>query len=642
MKRVIAASLQKRYGPVVLFVLLACCISLLTRLALLVYSIPNLTLNPLHYLGVFGIGLFYDLVFCSFAVLPIAIFCWLQKDSWYRGRVNKWLLYGLFFLAIFLLLVNAGAEFAFWDEFGVRFNFIAVDYLIYTTEVIGNIIESYNIPLIIGALLAVTILVLWFLRRYIKLSLNSSMRFGSRSKWFGIYLCAGLASYFLVNNQVKNFSRNNYINELAGNGLYEFGVAFWHNEIPFEKFYLSLPDEEAFRIVQAQLSTDSTVVFDSLTTTSRKLLVDSSTANKKNLVLISVESFSGDFMRAFGDTIGMTPYLDSLAQHSLFFTQCYANGTRTVRGLEALSLCIPPTPGQSIVRRPNNENLFTVGSILKNKGYDCRYVYGGNGFFDNMNYFFGNNGYDIVDIATIKKETPIHHETTWGVADEDLFTQALKECDKSHHAGKPFFNHVMTVSNHRPYTYPDGRIDIPSSKQMREGAMKYCDWAINDFLKRAQTKPWFKNTIFVIVADHCAKSAGKTDLPIPRYHIPCMIYAPGIVTPQKMERPLAQIDIGPTVLDMMDIDYASKFFGYNILRLPAGRERFFISTYTLLGYVKHDTLTILEPQKIANMYKVNLTNSAAQPIAIDSAMLKEAIAWYQTASYVFKNQLYKK
>src|SRR4029077_14624118 len=151
------------------------------------------------------------------------------------------------------------------------------------------------------------------------------------------------------------------------------------------------------------------------------------------------------------------------------------------------------------------------------------FIYGGNSFFDNMGYFFSHNSYTVLDKRDIP-DSLVHHTSAWGIDDEASFDYTLQQCDKSYAAGKLFFNHIMTVSNHRPYTYPEGRIDIPPSKQEREGAVKYTDWSIGKFLRDAKSKPWFANTIFVIVADHCAKVAGKTEIPVMDYHIPCWIY----------------------------------------------------------------------------------------------------------------------
>jgi phosphoglycerol transferase MdoB-like AlkP superfamily enzyme len=336
--------------------------------------------------------------------------------------------------------------------------------------------------------------------------------------------------------------------------------------------------------------------------------------------------------------VNITPRLDSLSEHSLLFTNVYATGTRTVRGLEALSLCVPPTPGQSIVRRPDNEGLFSVGSVFNSKGYESKYIYGGYGYFDNMNYFFDNNGYTVVDRTALKDEE-IDYENIWGVADENLFTLALREIDATIATGKPIFAQVMTVSNHRPFTYPDGRIDIPSHTS-REGAVKYTDYSIGKFISEASRKVWFNNTLFVIVADHCARSDGKSELPINKYQIPLMIYSPDHVAPGKIDRLMSQIDLGPTLLGMLNFSYTSKFYGYDIFKLEPGRERAFISTYQSLGYLKHDTLIMLQPQQ-KKFTLIPGQDGSAMPVKENSKLLQEAIVWYQTASYGFKNGLMK-
>ncbi|MGC4074575.1 MAG: sulfatase-like hydrolase/transferase [Nibricoccus sp.] len=115
----------------------------------------------------------------------------------------------------------------------------------------------------------------------------------------------------------------------------------------------------------------------------------------------------------------------------------------------------------------------------------------------------------------------------------------------------------MTTSNHRPFTYPDGRIDLPSKISGRAGAVKYTDYAIGKFLREAENKPWFKNTVFVIVADHCASVAGKAELAVKNYHIPLVIYAPGgQIAPGRVEDLTSQVDYAPTLLGLLNWSYA--------------------------------------------------------------------------------------
>jgi len=582
------AQVRNKYMPVLLFGIIVLSINFLTRLFLFFYSYSELDAGLKEILSVFLIGLFYDLCFLAYASIPCILLLWITSDRIYYSP-RKWVVIGaltvllaavlffnlvpkelnealpkvaagllllalliyllllsrrpafrqkwrtgglfiLFYLLIFLLLFNAVSEFFFWEEFGTRYNFIAVDYLIYTHEVAGNVRQSYPMVWIFSILAIATFLLVLPLRKFLKASVYTAVSFGKRSLVAILLLLFPALVYLFVNNSFKNFSSNYYLNELAGNGVYEFGAAYWNNDLDFYRFYKSIPDREALTEVRKQIlqrsPSDKFIYADSL---SIERDVSYTGAEKRmNIVMISVESFSASFMQYFGNTYNLTPQLDSLAKHGMFFSDFYATGTRTVRGMEVLSLAIPPIPGQSIVRRPDNENLFTLGAVLKSKGYITQFLYGGFSSFDNMGYYFNNNGYEVIDRSALRSDE-IHYANIWGVADEDMFTFSLKKFDENYQQHKPFFAQIMTVSNHRPYTYPENRIDISPQKQIRGGAVKYTDYAIGRFIREASSKPWFANTIFVIVADHCAYAAGKSALPVTGYHIPLLIYNPGTI-----------------------------------------------------------------------------------------------------------------
>jgi phosphoglycerol transferase MdoB-like AlkP superfamily enzyme len=358
---------------------------------------------------------------------------------------------------------------------------------------------------------------------------------------------------------------------------------------------------------------------------------------KLNVVLISVESLSAEYSRTYGSTKNLTPELDRLTGSSLVFNDLYATGTRTVRGLEALSLSVPPTPGESIVKRPGNENLFSLASVFNANGYESEFLYGGYGAFDNMNYFFGHNGYVVRDRANIPEDT-IHSANVWGVADEDLYTMAIGEFDRIHARGKPFFAHIMTTSNHRPYTFPTGRVDMPQGS--RDSAVAYTDWAIGDFIRRSAGKAWFADTVFVITADHCASSGGIATLPTFRYHIPLWIYSPAHIAARRVDRMLSQIDIPPTVLGLLGFGYTSRFYGEDLFELEPGRERAFIGNYQKLGYLKSGRLIELGPKRSVQEVRPAFRSDAPQPqLPVDPTLAREAVRYYETASYRFAHGL---
>jgi phosphoglycerol transferase MdoB-like AlkP superfamily enzyme len=367
---------QHRYGPALLSVILLCSASLLTRIVLLVYSSASFDWSLFNLLKVFVIGMLYDLAVSSYAIIPLLFYLWLFPSRWYGKKLNKILLIVYFFVIVLTLLFNAVSECIFWEEFSLRYNFIAVDYLVYTTEVIGNIRQSYPVNTILIILVTVALVLTYLLRKKVWESAIVPTRFGRRSTLLLLFLIAPVATYLLVRHDWKNHSRNQYVNELSGNGIYDFGFAFWHNQLDYPTFYETISTQKAVAIISKNLGFAPTMNEAQYTT--RNITADS-TERKMNVILISVESLSAAFLGSYGNTQGLTPNLDSLAKEGLLFTNLYASGTRTVRGLEALSLCIPPTPGQSIVKRQDNKNLFTLGNVFRAKGYNSRFIYGGYG-----------------------------------------------------------------------------------------------------------------------------------------------------------------------------------------------------------------------------------------------------------------------
>ena len=254
---------------------------------------------------------------------------------------------------------------------------------------------------------------------------------------------------------------------------------------------------------------------------------------KPNVVIIVVESLGAKFIAPLGGQPDTTTHLNKLSQESIFFENLYATGTRTVRGLEAINLSLPPTPGYSVVKRPYHKNLFSMGNTFSKNGYDPVFLYGGRGFFDNMNSFFSVNGFSIIDQNDFaKNETTF--KNAWGVCDEDMFNKAVKVMDQRTNS-KPLLMFMLTTSNHRPFTYPDGKIDIKSGES-RAGAVKYTDYAIGKFLSDVKEKSWAKNTLFVIVADHSTEGRGQFDLEMEDFHIPMWIYSPSNIKPAKIKK----------------------------------------------------------------------------------------------------------
>ncbi|UCV04284.1 LTA synthase family protein [Dechloromonas denitrificans] len=598
--------------------LIAMGVFLLTRIVLLVHAVifSQQTLDVL--LVPLALGVLRDIPAAAVVASPWLVFELLFSAKW-RDRLRR----PLFAVYLFTLFFVAVSEGIFWDEFSVRFNFIALDYLVFTTEVIGNIKESYPVGKIVAALAVLTAVVFWGLRRPLRLALAVDVKRRSQLGWaLGLLVVAWVSAYKMA---PPEFAANTYANELADNGWRSFLWAARQNKLNYRQFYATRPDGEVMTDLQ-RLSGHGLV-----TATQQPVQkVAYKPAKQPNVVVVMMESMSAEYMATFGNDEGLTPNLDRLAKEGLLFTRLYAAGTRTVRGLEALSAGLPPLPGKSVVRWPNITNLNTLGGALAARGWSPHFLYGGYGMFDNMNGYFAAQGYQVTD-RTGFKDGLIEFENVWGVADEHLFDQVLGEIDADAAAGRPFFGHIMTASNHVPFTYPEGRIDIPSPGK-RRGGVKYADYAVGRFIEMAKQKPWFDNTIFVFVADHCASSAGKAKIPVHRYHIPAIVYAPKLIAPKRVDTLASQIDLVPTMLAMLGLQGDDHFVGRDILRMPPEEGRALLSTYQNLGYLKGDVMTVLEPRRKIETFKISADGKDAQPMPTNPQLAEEAIAYFQGAA----------
>jgi len=613
-------------------------INALVRLGLLIFEGDAANLVPWRLVPVAMVGLLYDLVAASYLLVPFAIVALVLPDKSWGRRSHAFVASALIVLSLFGLLSVAIAEALFWNEFSSRFNFIAVDYLIYTREALGNVRESYPVNALLMAVAAVSFGIFWIIRRNVwTAAADEGGTLWQRLAASIAILALPAVSMFVVGDAPREALPTTSTRELAANGYYEFVRAFRNNDLDYHTFYLTMPEREARREMRDEFEeARSTAVFtDGLHPLERKVSAVG-LPRQMHVVLVTMESLGANFVGSYGGKSGLTPNLDRLAREGLNFTQVYATGTRTVRGLEALALSIPPTPGHAVLTRKNNRGFQTLGGVFKDVGYEPIFIYGGYSYFDNMKAFFGGNGYTVVDRSSLGK-SEISHETIWGVADEDLFKMVLREVDARAAVGKKVFAHVMTTSNHRPFTYPAGRVDIPSGSG-RDGAVKYSDWAIGKLIAEASTRPWFKDALFVFIADHTSHARGRTDLPPENYHIPLVIYAPSVLAPRTIDAVASQIDVGPTILALLNVSYTSRFFGQDILTEGQHHQRALMANYLTVGHMEDGILVELSPKRRARVLdaKTGRDVSAHDPKA--DAWINETVAHYQIAAGVLRGR----
>ncbi|MFL6581399.1 MAG: LTA synthase family protein, partial [Burkholderiales bacterium] len=446
------------------------------------------------------------------------------------------------------------------------------------------------------------------------------------------------AAQATVDFNTGRYSGNRIVNELAMNGVYSFFSAALNSEMDYDTYYLSLPGGEAGERLRNLVKSRDSTFFAETDHIKRRIIADGAPKHL-NVVVLLEESLGAEFVGAYGDRRGLTPNFDRLAPQGMLFTNAYATGTRTVRGMEAVSASFPPVPAESIVKRTHNEGMFNWSTVMAKNGYSPTFIYGGYGTFDNMNYFFQTNGYRVFDRTDMESA---QFANIWGISDEDLFRNAISIFDQQHGRGEKIFSIVMTTSNHKPYTFPAGIPGVPEKGGGRDAGVRYADYAIGRFFEMAKSKAWFDNTLFVIVADHGARVYGREDVPVSTYEIPLLIYSPRHIKPVHVNTLTSQIDVAPTVIGMLDFDYESIFFGTDVLL--AGND-----SYRMVPLNHNRDIALFDGH---NLFSIGFRKTSAQyaydpvtheqsRVSTDPERMKDAIAVFQKAFEFYDKRRYQ-
>jgi phosphoglycerol transferase MdoB-like AlkP superfamily enzyme len=632
----------RRFAPALALGALYLCLGLATRLVLWLKfgaaaDVPAADL-PMLMLA----GLLNDFVESLYIVAPLMLYLLLMPDRWYRTRTSRAMLAGGFVLTLCALIYVAAAEFYFFEEFDARFNLVAFDYLRYPAEVFIDIWQAYPVlkALLVTVALAGTLT--WTLRHRLLAGTDTATTLRRRLGPFAVYAALLVGAIGWYPTDALSRSSNRVENELVQNGYSSFFRAAATNQIDYRDYYASGDPASNLRLLAGVLGAGGGE-FTRLAEgrLDRRFPARADGLGRLNVIVVSSESFGAKFSRLYGSEHDLTPNFDAYAQRGIWFAHTYASGTRTVRGLEALTASFPPIPTVSIVRRPGNEGIATWGGVMRDLGYDTSFLYGGYGYFDNMNAFYAGNGFEVLDRNAIGK---VRFENIWGVADEDLFDLELKHCSELYARGKPFFSIVMTTSNHKPFTFRAGLegLGIPEEGGGRKAGVKYADYALGYFLREAAKQPWFDDTIFVVVADHGARVYGKADIPLNSYEIPLMIYAPTHLAPRRVDELMTQIDIAPTVLGLLGLPYEAPFFGQDVLHAPAGESRVALFSHDRdVAIYRDGRVAVLGMDGRVRDFLYDRSRDSFEPAAADSALDALGIAYFQTASELFKAHQYE-
>lgn len=646
-----------RFSPLYLLIAVYLSAGMVLRLLLWWQFARATEVTVVDLLWILPVGLLNDAFQAAYLSLPLALYLCFAPQRWLQAKWSRGLLAIGFVGTTAALIFLSAAEYFFFEEFNSRFNLVAFDYLLYPTEVIGDIRVEYPVGIVLAAALAVAAILFGLLRRQLFLT-PARERAGAR---YGVAMLH-LAIVVMAATAIKTDSlavaiggeKNRVANELAANGMGSFVRAARTSEISYPSFYATRDSTANDATVAEFLEQQGGTLREDQVT--RHFVGNERGLGKLNVVVVVEEAFGAEFSRLYGSEQNLTPRFDAYAQQGMWFSHMYASGTRTVRGLEAIAASFPPIPSVSILRRPNNEHIATWGGTMQRAGYHSSFIYGGYGYFDNMNYFFANNGHNVVDRTDIPN---VRFANVWGVSDEDLFDRALTYYDERSQTAQPFFSIIMTTSNHKPYTFRDGVPGVPANGGGRAAGVRYADFALGYFLDEAKKHAWFDNTLFIVVADHGARVYGKAEIPLQSYEIPMMFYAPKHIQPTKIATLTGQIDIAPTILGLLGIEYNAPFFGSNVLdcsdsqfdssqvarghlERACGKDRvvFFNHNYDVATY-RDGKLAVLglgrKTQTLAYDQKANTYSE----LSTDRGLTDLTVAIYQTAYERFESHRYQ-
>jgi phosphoglycerol transferase MdoB-like AlkP superfamily enzyme len=636
-----APGAARRYVPAIALGIFYLCLGLLVRVVLWARfgTAADVAVGDLPWILL--AGLVNDAVESLYLLTPFMLYLFLVPDRWHRSRWTRVLMTTGFVLTFAGMSYLAVAEIFFFEEFDARFNLVAFDYLRYPVEVFTDIWQAYPVFKAMLATAALAAILTRVLRRRLLAGTDAHTSFGRRAVPFAVYAVALLGAIIWYPTNALSRSSNRVANEILQNGYSSFFRAAETNEIDYHAYYASRRPQENLKLLTDALAADGgkfTRLADGRLDRSYPARPDG--LGRLNVVVVASESFGAKFSKLYGSPKDLTPNFDAYAQRGLWFANTYASGTRTVRGLEAITASFPPIPTVSIVRRPGNEGIATWGRVMHGLGYDTSFLYGGYGYFDNMNAFYSGNGYEVLDRDAIDH---VRFENMWGVADEDLFDLAIHHYSKLHAAGKPFFSIVMTTSNHKPYTFRPGleKLGIPEQGGGRKAGVRYADYALGYFLREAEKQPWFDDTIFVVVADHGARVYGKAEIPLDSYEIPMMIYAPKHIAPRRVDTLMSQIDIAPTVLGLLGLPYEAPFFGQDVLHTdPAARVALFSHDHEV-GIYRDGHIAVMGMDRSVHDFSYDRSTDRFTPVPADPQLDALGIAYFQTASELFEAHRYE-
>ncbi len=590
----------------------------------------------------FVYGLRMDTIAASLLLLAPALVLHLTPRP--LASFGNVLLRAYFFVVVLVAVYMENATLPFINEYDVRPNIIFINYLKYPREVLSTIWAVYKPELFVSFVMMA--LAGWWFMRSPKTRFDKALQVPLRVRIIVLLpvllvLVMGVRSSFghrPANPSDAIFSSNRLLNEITKNTLHNVGYAAYsemrHGGSAGK--YGKMSVDEALRRMKQRLriaggSDDSP--FRRLEPTHFK------TEQPKNLVIFLQESLGAQFVGALGGETDVTPNINALSDESVFFTQLFSNGTRSVRGIAGVVAGFLAPPGKGVVKRNlSQQDFFTVAQLLRPYNYRSSFFYGGESRFDNMKSWFAGNGFDeIYDEPTFGDD--VFHGT-WGVDDAAVVRRASQYYKQLNDNGEKFVSVIFSTTNHTPFDFPPGVINLLPGEPEKsvKNAIKYADHAIGELIRLAREQGYYDDTVFLVIADHNIRTYGDDIIPVNMFHIPGMILGGG-VKPEKIDLLSSQPDALATALDYIGMDLEYPILGRSVY-VDDKAEVTLLQFHNIYGLRHKDEIAILQPGKAAQTWRVTQDMKLVRA-AHNVELEKDALAFVVALDALYRNQLYR-
>lgn len=592
---------------------------------------------------ILGYGLKFDLKALAYLLLTPIVLSFLSISK--TQKVTKKILSVYYAFTLLAVVFIELCTIPFINEYDTRPNRIAIEYLIYPKELLSMLMKGFWMEAI-AVLFVLFLCIYLIIRNFKRLPEFVSVEWVKKLIIYPILLFllfwairGNLSKPRPDNPSVAAFSDDQLVNVLGLNSFYTvlYAAIGMSEEENTSKLYGEFPLDESYNRVKKLIALPDSCFTNQQYSLLHQQKPQTPRTRPYNVVIFLQESMGAEYTGCIGNS-KLTPMLDSLSNTGLLFTNLYATGTRSVRGIEAVFTGFMPTPSAAVVKLGKSQrDFFSIASLLKGIGYQTSFIYGGMSSFDNMGSFFSGNG--VQQIVEEKDFSSPAFKSTWGVSDEDLVEKAHQTFLS--YGDKPFFSLMFSSSNHTPFEFPDDRIQLfEEPKNTVNNAIKYADYAIGKFFRLARSADYYSNTIFIVVADHNTRVYGDMLVPIHKFHIPALIIAPGLQA-GKYTRLCSQIDLLPTILDLAGVDCEIPTFGRDLLQLPDSVPgRCFMQFYNIFAYQVENRMVVLQPGSLFKQFAIDsLGQTIEHPIEED--FLNDARACQTVADHQYHQMLYR-